>query len=188
MNIAFRVKDILFSPKTAWPVIREEQTDVTTLYTQYLMILALIPVVSGFIATSLIGFNLLGQTYRVSLFSGIINMVIGYVLWLLMVYVMALLADVLAPTFNAQKNPMNALKLISYSSTPCMVAGILALLPVPSALISLAAAAYSIYLLFLGIPVVMGASREKALPYTAVLVIGGLLAGVILSLASSLLG
>ena len=27
MNIAFRVKDILFSPKTAWPVIREEQTE-----------------------------------------------------------------------------------------------------------------------------------------------------------------
>lgn len=40
MNIAQRVREILLTPKQAWPVIEAEQTDVPTLPTQYIMILA----------------------------------------------------------------------------------------------------------------------------------------------------
>ena len=186
MNFISRVMEILLSPKQAWVDIREESTDVTTLYTQYIMILALIPVVSAFIAMSLIGFSVLGQTVRISLLSGSVNMAIGYVVWLLMIYVIALLADLLAPTFNAQKNPMNALKLIAYSSTPSMLGGLFVLVPVVSSVLSLAASLYSVYLLFQGIPVMMGVAREKALPYTAVLTIGGFVAAVLIGLVSSL--
>lgn len=186
MNFISRVMEILLSPKQAWVDIREESTDVTTLYTQYIMILALIPVVSAFIAMSLIGFSVLGQTVRISLLSGIVNMAIGYVVWLLMIYVIALLADLLAPTFNAQKNPMNALKLIAYSSTPSLLGGLFVLVPILSSLLALAASLYSVYLLFQGIPVMMDVAREKALPYTAVLTIGSIVAAVLIGLASSL--
>ena len=164
MNFISRVTEILFSPKQAWVAIREESTDVTTLYTQYIMILALIPAVSTFIAMS----------------------VIGYVAWLLMIYVLALLTDLLAPSFNAQKNPMNALKLIAYSSTPSLLGGLFVLVPILSSLLALAASLYSVYLLFQGIPVMMGVAREKALPYTAVLTIGSIVAAVLIGLASSL--
>ena len=187
MNFISRVMEILLSPKQAWVDIREESTDVTTLYTQYIMILALIPVVSAFIFSSLIGFSVLGQTVRISLLSGIVNMAIGYVVWLLMIYVIALLADLLAPTFNAQKNPMNALKLIAYSSTPSLIGGLFMLSPMFSSLLGLAASLYSVYLLFQGIPVLMGAPKEKALPYTVLLAIVGFVAAALTSLASSLL-
>ena len=184
MNIVLRVKNLLLAPKKTWLLIREESGDVTSLYTQYLMILALVPVVSEFIDKSLISF----KTYRMSLLSGIVHMIVGYVLWLLMIYVMALLADLLAPAFNAQRNPMNALRLIAYSSTPAMMAGIFILLPVPVACISLVASMGSIYLLFLGIPVMMNTPEEKALPYTAILVIGGIVACAIAALPLSLFG
>ena len=186
MNFISRVMEILLSPKQAWVDIREESTDVTTLYTQYIMILALIPAVSTFIAMSLIGFSVLGQIVRISLLSGIVNMVIGYVAWLLMIYVIALLTDLLAPSFNAQKNPMNALKLIAYSSTPSLLGGLFVLVPILSSLLALAASLYSVYLLFQGIPVMMDVAREKALPYTAVLTIGSIVAAVLIGLASSL--
>ena len=146
------------------------------------MILALIPAVSTFIAMSLIGFSVLGQIVRISLLSGIVNMVIGYVAWLLMIYVIALLTDLLAPSFNAQKNPMNALKLIAYSSTPSLLGGLFVLVPILSSLLALAASLYSVYLLFQGIPVMMDVAREKALPYTAVLTIGSIVAAVLISM------
>ena len=53
-------------------------------------------------------------------------------------------------------------------------------------MLSLAASLYSVYLLFQGIPVMMGVAREKALPYTAVLTIGGFVAAVLIGLVSSL--
>ena len=187
MNFFSRVKEILLSPKKAWLNIQEEPSDVTTLYTQYIMFLALIPVASAFIAMSLVGINVMGQTVRISVFSGILNMALGYAVCLLMIYGIALLTNLLAPAFNAQKNPINALKLIAYSSTPSLIGGLFMLSPMFSSLLGLAASLYSVYLLFQGIPVLMGAPKEKALPYTVLLAIVGFVAAALTSLASSLL-
>lgn len=186
MDIVQRVKEILLSPKQTWPVIEAESTDTKTLYTQYLMILAVIPAVAGFIGMSLIGVSAMGMSMRVPLISGLVNMVVGYALSLVMVYVLSLIADALAPTFGGQKNPMMALKLVAYGSTAGMVGGIFTVIPALSAL-GLIASLYSVYLLFLGIPVMMKSPQEKALPYTAVLLVCGLIAGVILGAVSAIL-
>jgi hypothetical protein len=42
MSIVDRVKNILMSPKTEWPVIAGEATTTQALYTGYIMILAAI--------------------------------------------------------------------------------------------------------------------------------------------------
>ena len=186
MNIVQRAKEILLTPKQAWPVIEAESTDVATLYKQYVMILALIPAIAAFIGMSLIGFNVLGVSIRVPLITGLVNMVVSYVLSLAMVYVLALVANELAPTFNGQKNLMNALKLVAYGSTAGMLGGIFSIIPALS-LLGLLASLYSIYLLFIGIPVMMKSPQEKSLPYTAVLLVCGLVAGAIVGGVSAIL-
>ena len=183
MNIVQRVKEILLTPKAAWPVIDAEQTDITTLYTQYIMIIALIPAVAGFIGMSVVGISAADHTLRVPLFSGIVNMVVSYVLSLALIYVLALLADRLAPNFAGQQNPVSALKLIAYSSTPSMVGGIFSLIPGLSQL-GLLTTLYSLYLLFLGVPVMMKSPQEKALSFTAIMLVGGLAAGGLLGMIS----
>ncbi len=178
MNIIARVKEILLTPKPAWSIIETEETNTATLYTQYIMILAAIQAVAGFIGMSLFGISAFGVSVRIPLVTGLVQMVLGYGMALAMVYVMALIADALAPSFGGQKNPMNALKLVAYSSTAAMVGGIFALIPALSPLTFLAAL-YSLYLLYLGIPTLMKAPQEKALPYTAVLVVCAIVVGVI---------
>lgn len=178
MNIISRVKEILFTPKSAWPVIKTEETNTATLYTQYIMILAAIPAVAGLIGMSLVGVSAFGASVRVPLVSGLVQMVLGYGLTLAMVYVVAMIADVLAPGFGGQKGGINALKLVAYSSTAAMVGGIFALIPALGAL-TLIAALYSLYLLYLGVPTLMKVPQEKALAYTAVLVVCAIVVGVI---------
>lgn len=186
MNIVQRVKEILLTPKETWPVIEAESTDVTTLYTQYIMLLAIIPAVAGFIGMSLIGVSAFGFSVRVPLLSGLVSMIVSYVLSLAMVYVLALIADTLAPTFGGQKNLMNALKLVAYGSTAGMVGGIFSIIPALS-ILGLLTSLYSIYLLFIGIPVMMKSPQDKALPYTAVLLVCGLIAGAIIGGVSAIL-
>ena len=79
-----------------------------------------------------------------------------------------------------------ALKLIVYGSTAGMVGGIFSVIPALAAL-GLIASLYSVYLLYLGIPVMMKSPQEKALPYTAVLLVCGLIAGVVLGAVSAVL-
>src|SRR3546814_19336026 len=95
-----RVKSILLSPKSEWPVIAAEPATVKGLYTGYFMILAAIPAVFGFIKGSLIGHSLFGVTVTTSILSGLVAMVFSYVLSLVMLYVVALIINALAPTFG----------------------------------------------------------------------------------------
>lgn len=178
MNIIARVKEILLTPKPAWSVIETEETNTATLYTQYIMILAAIQAVAGFIGMSLFGVSAFGVSVRVPLMTGLVQMVLGYGLALAMVYVVAMIANALATHFGGQKNTMNALKLIAYSSTAAMVGGIFSLIPALGAL-TLLAALYSLYLLYLGVPTLMKVPQGKALPYTVVLVVCAIVAGTI---------
>lgn len=177
-----RIKNLLLTPKTEWPVIDAEAVTVPDLYKSYIVIVALIPTVMGFIKNSLIGYGGFGITVRTSLVSGLTGAVIGYVLSLGAVFVMALIIDALAPTFGAQKNQTQALKTTAYAWTASWVASIGLLVPWLGWLIVLAGAVYSIYLLYLGLPVTMKCPPEKAPGYTALSFVCALVLGWIVSI------
>ena len=146
MNLVERVQAILLKPKETWPVIEAESGDIPSIYKNYLIYLAAIPAVAGFIGMSLFGVGAFGVSFRVPILAGLVNMVVGFVLSLAMVYVLALIADALAPTFKGQKNLLNAFKLVAYGATAGMVGGVFNLLPALS-MLGVLAALYSIYLL-----------------------------------------
>lgn len=167
-----RVKNILLTPKTEWPVIAGETETVQSLYLNYILILAAIPAVFGFIKMSVFGISIpfIGTT-RVGLFSGLTNLILTYAVSLAITFVVALIIDMLAPTFGGQKNQVQALKTAAYGYTASWVAGVFYLLPGLGWLIMLAAAIYGIYVFYLGLPNTMKCPPEKAGGYTAVTII-----------------
>jgi Yip1-like protein len=173
-----RVKAILLTPQTEWPVIAREGGDTGSLFSQYVAILALIPAVAGFVGGSLIG----GYT---PLIAGLVSAIVGYVLTFVTVFMVALIVDMLAPTFGGERNFTNALKLTAYSYTPAWLAGIFLLIPGLSFLTILGL--YGFYLLWLGLPTLMGAPRDKALPYAVAVVLCALVIAIVLAGISFLL-
>jgi len=170
MNLVERVKAILLTPKTEWPVIAREPGDVAYLFQNYVAILAAIPAVCGFLGGLLRG----APFFRSLLFA-----VIGYVLTFVMVYVVALIVDALAPTFNAQKGMDNALKLTVYSATPYWVTGIFLLIPALG-ILTLLGLLYGLYLMWLGLPVLMKAPEDKAPIYLGAIVVAIIVIWVLL--------
>jgi hypothetical protein len=161
MNLIERVKAILLSPKTEWPVIDGEPGDANYLFTNYVAILAAVPAVAV-----LLGYTLAGMGLGRALIFAIFLYVMYCVAW----YVEALVIDGLAPTFGAAKNMSSALKVAAYSSTAGWVAGIFHLIPRLSVL-ALLGMLYGIYLLWLGLPVLMKAPPDRATGYTAAVVV-----------------
>ena len=74
MNLVQRVQAILLKPKEEWPVIDAEPATVGSIYTQYLVVLAAIPAVAGFIGLSLIGAGMFGFSYREPIAWGLVHM------------------------------------------------------------------------------------------------------------------
>lgn len=181
MNLVERVKHILLTPRPEWEVIDAEPATTAGLYTGYIMPLAAIGPICQFIGYSLIGFRLPfgGGVYRTPIGSGVMGAVVGYVLTLVAVYVFALIIDALAPTFGGTKNQIQALKVAAYSATAGWVAGIFAIVPGLRMLGILGL--YSLYLLYLGLPVLMKSPKEKALGYTVVVIVAGVVLAVIVA-------
>ncbi|MBB4223478.1 Yip1 family protein [Variovorax sp. 375MFSha3.1] len=186
MNLVERVQAILLKPKATWPEIDAEPADAASLYRNYVMILALIPALASFIGLSLIGVGAFGVSFRVPLASGLANMIVGYVLSLVMVFVLALIIDAMAPTFEGTRSQIGALKLSSYASTAAFVGGVFSLLPSLSVLGALAAL-YGVYLLYTGLPVLMKCPPDKAVAYTAVVVVCAIVGGVVIAWVLALL-
>lgn len=184
MSLIQRVQDILLKPKEAWPIIAGEGGDTASIYTGYLIYLAAIPAIASFIGLSLIGAGGFGFSVRVPIMSGLVQMVVSFVLSLVMVFVLALIVDALAPTFNGTKSQISALKLVAYGSTAGFVGGVFGLIPSLS-ILGLVAGLYSIYLIYTGVPVMMKCPPEKAGAYTAVVVVCGIVAAVILGAVSA---
>jgi len=179
MSLIDRVKNILLTPKQEWPVIAAESATVGSIFTGYVIPLALIPAVSSFIGFSLIGISFLGGSIKVPMDMGLEYAAITYGLSLVSVYVLALIVDALAPNFGGQKNPVSAFKVAAYSSTAAWVAGIFLL--IPSLGILQIAGLYSLVLLFLGLPILMKAPEDKAFAYTAVAAIAGAVLWIVVS-------
>ncbi len=187
MSSLQKIKSILLSPHDAWAQIASEHEDIGSVYKRYLMIIGLVPSIATFIGMSLVGYGAFGVTVRVPVVSGLISMVVSYLLLLVMCFVVALIVDALAPTFGGQKNRVNAMKVVAYGSTAGIVGGIFNALP-SLAMLGLIAALYSIYLFYLGLPVLMKCPREKAVGYTAVVVICAFVAGIVVGSVSAMFG
>lgn len=168
-----RIRNVLLSPRTEWPVIAQEQTSVAALYTGYIMILAAIPAVCRFVGHT--AFSPLGIGVN------FLMMILTYAFALGMVFVVALIIDALAPAFGAQKSQLQALKTVAYASTASWVAGVFLIIPFVGWIIALAGSIYSLVQLYFALPHTMKSPPEKTGGYFVVVL-------VIVSVLSWLIG
>jgi hypothetical protein len=188
MAIVDRVKNICLTPNTEWSIIADEPTTTGDLITGYVVPLAAIGAVAGFVGGTIIGRSLpfIG-TYRMPLATGLGLAVLTFVMAIVGVFIISLIINALAPSFGAEKNSIRALKVAVYSYTPAWVAGVLQVLPVLG-ILGVLAGLYGLYLLYLGLPRLMKCPEDKALGYTVVVVICAIVVTVCLGLVAGVVG
>jgi Yip1-like protein len=167
-----RVKGILLEPRATWKEIDAEFTKPGEIWGKYIIPLAAI----GPIAL-LIGLLMFGQriaftslTNSVSLTSALTAGIGSYVLALLMVFLLSRIISLLAPGFGGQRNDVQGLKAAAYSYTASWIGAVFLLLPALG-LVSLIFSLYSLVLLYIGLPIVMKVPKDRAMGYTAVVII-----------------
>jgi Yip1 domain len=175
-----RIKAILLRPKAEWPKIAAEPASVSSLYSDYVVYVAAVPVLCALIGSLVFGSGFGGLTYRPSLFGALWSAIVQYALQLGGVYVFALIIDFIAPRFGGAPDRVSAFKLAAYSATASWMAGIFTLIPALGALTILGL--YSLYLLYTGAPVVMRLPQERAMGFTVAIVAAGLVVGIVVAL------
>ena len=186
-GIAARAKAIILQPRAEWPRIDAEAMTVRGIVTGWVLPLAAIGPIARLIGSLVFGTGFLGLHYRPSIGSAITTAVFGYVATLIGIWVLALVIDALAPSFGGAKNPVQAMKVAAFSATASWIAAILGLLP-SLALIGALLGLYSLYLLYLGLPLLMKAPAEKAMGYTIVTIVVAIVLFVVAGMVTAALG
>ena len=185
-SLVDRAKDILVAPAAEWQRIDAEPATIGGLFTSYVMILAAIPAVAMAIGLFLFmprGVTVYGLYYGLSTGGIIAGAVLQYVMNLVGVYVVGLIIDALAPTFGSAKNQLQAMKVAAYYPTAAWVAGALMIVPQLGVVALLVGGIYSLYLLYLGLPILMKTPQDKQVGYFVVTLIAAI---VVLALINTI--
>jgi hypothetical protein len=195
-----RIVRVLIRPKQEWVQTIAEPGDAKTLLVPYVVGLAAILPVAQFIATAVIGekVTFLGRVsaYRTP---PVASAVMAALLLAALVGVwiaFALLINLLAPSFQARQDPEAAFKLATYSLTPAWLAGGLAVLSTMHGVAGavwfiglVGGVGYSWYLLYTGLPIVLGTPDDKAFAHSFVAALATVIAaGVGLSVLYAVFG
>jgi hypothetical protein len=174
MKLLDRARAILLTPRTEWLVIEQEPISVPGLLLGYVAPLAAIPEVANLIGRTLIG------GYK-PVVPGLLRAVVAYVVTLVVVYITAIIINLLAPRFGGKRAFGNALKLSVYSQTPLWLAGTFLLIPGLNFLVLLGGL-LGLRLSWIGLPLLMGSRDDRAFPYALIVIACALAPGVVLSI------
>ena len=155
---------LLTHPDQEWEAIREDHESVGNLYLSHVFILALLPAAAAYYGTTQVGWQIGG--------SDIVRLTSGSALQLCALFYMATLAgiymigraiDFFATTYGVGDQTHNGVILAAYTATPMLIVGI----------VGVAAVAYSVYLLYEGLRILMKIAEERGFMFaTSVLTVG----------------
>lgn len=182
-----RAKAVIMQPSETWAAIAKETDEPMQVFLKYAVPLAAIGPIASFIGGQVFGYGAFGISYRPTFMGGLTSAILQYVLSLASIWLIAWVASFLSPKFNGKDDFAAAFRLSAYAMTAAWVVGLVGLIPALG-ILGLAGL-YSLYLFYKGANPVMNVPQDKALPYTAVTVLIGIVVNFIASMiVASMMG
>ena len=150
-------------PKEALKKAKNEKVETMDIIL-YLGIVG-IPTLIGFI----LGYGVIGYE-GFYLGASVGAAIVYYIVAIIGIIIFGFLLNAIAPYFKTKQNKMQALKLVAYSSTPWLLAGIFYFHPSIWFLATLAGL-YGLYILYIGIPILMETPKEQQIPFLIVSIV-----------------
>lgn len=176
-------------PKEEWQTI-EKRHESLVYSLVHILTIALIPAICSYYAAAHIGWTVgAGDPIRLPQENAMYMSIAMYLGLVFGVFALAYLIQWMAKTFDSTPEFSQSLELAAYTATPLLMVGITALYPVLwfVALAGIAALAYSVYLLYSGVPIMMNIPEEKGFIYSSSVVTCGLVMLVSLMAISAIM-
>ena len=188
MNLIERAKNIMLTPKTEWTAIAADPTPTKAIVTGYVLPLAALAAVAGFISAAVVGTTIpYGGTFRMPIGWALGMLIYNLVMAVVAVFVLGFIIDALAPTFGGTKNYDQAVKVAAFSYTAGWLGAVLGIIPWVGWLLALLVSLYGFYLLYLGLPRLMKNPPEKSAGYTVVVVIVAIVVAFLISIIGGII-
>jgi hypothetical protein len=146
---------------------KDRVVPVQSLITNYVAILAAIPLVATLIG-DLWYYSRYGAGFAVE------AAIVTYILEVLGVIIIGAVIWKLAPSFGTKTDQSRATMLAAYIYAPFFLISIVDIVP-PLALITFLGTLYGLYILYLGLPILLGAPSDRVVPYLIVILVAAII-------------
>ncbi|MDC3188580.1 YIP1 family protein [Pseudoalteromonas elyakovii] len=156
----------------------------------HILLIACIPSLMGYYSSVYLGWSIgSGEAVYLTHDSALLIAVAMYFALIAGVFALAYLAHWMAVTFGAKPTFTQTLELAAYTATPVFMSSFAAFLPELwfVVCVGLVALAYSVYLLYTGVPILMHIPEERGFIYASSVVTCGLILLVIILAATAIL-
>jgi len=181
---------ILFNPVEEWKKIRDVECAIGKCYCGYVFIMAAIAPVCGYFGTTVYGWEIgAREAVKLSHDSALIIAIAYYLVMLVGVFSMGLMIQWMGKTYGSDQNLSRCVRLAAYTATPLFLVGFVELLPILwlNFVIGLPALAYSVKLLYTGLPIMMEIDDERGFLFSSAVLAVGMVALVIIMVATAIL-
>ena len=173
------ITGVFYQPANEWHSIEKDRTLSIESTVKQLLFLALIPPASLFIGTTQIGWSIgLGENHMLSIGSAAGAAVSFYLAILMVIGGLTYSIRWMEKTYGADAGIEQCARLTLYTATPMLMAGLIGLYPMLWLCVSVAmlSVAFSVYLLYTGVPVIMHIDEERAFMFSTSIMTVGLVA------------
>jgi hypothetical protein len=181
---------LFVNPKREWQAIRDDKCTIGKCYAIHVLILAAIPAISGFIGTTQFGWQIgAGDPVKLTTESAALISVLYYLAMLVGVFAIGYMIYWMAGTYGATVALSQCVVLAAYTATPLFLIGVMELYPVlwVNLVVGIVALTYTVYLLYTGVPIMMGISEDRGFLFSSAVLAVGLVAFVALLAVTAIL-
>lgn len=181
---------ILFRPHEEWQKIRDRNDTALSHYIRYLILIALLPPVAWYFGSTEIGWTLTGRQIKLVPESAMQIMILFYISILVGIGVLGYMVHWMSETYEAKDSSFSkGVSIAAYTCTPMFICGAIGFYPILwlDILLGVAAACYTVYLLYIGVPIVMEIPKERGFLFASAMVAVGLVLCVALMGATVIL-
>jgi hypothetical protein len=177
-------------PEAEWKSIRKENCTIGRCYCSHVFLLAAIPPIAGYIGTTQVGWQIVtSEVHRLTHQSALWIAILSYLTILVAVFTIGKMIHWMGQTYGTKQTLPQCIALAAYTATPLFLIGVMLVYPVLwlNLLIGLVALSYTVYLLYLGVPIVMSITKERGFLFSSAVLAVGLVALVAVLAATVIL-
>jgi len=167
---------VFYHPKREWRSIRNERYTIMHLFLSKISLLAAIPALSLFIGTTQIGWSLGGTEFiKLSVSSALPAAIAFYFAMWIAVGFISWAIHWMEKTYGGSVSYEQCVTLTTFTATPLFLSGLAGLYPMLwfNVIVGMIALAYTVYLLYIGVPEIMQIPEDRAFFFaTSILTVG----------------
>lgn len=165
---------LLVKPSDQWRKIAALPTPSFNTLVLYPCIMAILPAVAWYFGTSRVGWTVgdNGQAIKLTMESARQISILFYLGMIGCVAVIGYFIHWMAHTYGAQSSITRGIVVAGLTATPLFIAGLVGVYPLLwlDLLIGVAAVSWSVYLLYLGIPIIMNIPEERGFLFSSAVI------------------